>query len=127
MSSQITLTLTDDVLARAETLARRVGRPVETILADTIEVSLRPFGANGEQPVADWPNDEVLAAADATLPAAVDQRLSALLDGQQSGRLTSPEHAELAALFQQYQDGLLRKARAIHEAVSRGLRESPEP
>jgi hypothetical protein len=127
MSSQVTLTLTDDVLARAETLARRVGQPLETVLADTIEVSLRPLGANGDSSVAEWTDEEVLAAADADLAPAVDQQLSVLLDLQQAGRLTATEHAELTALMQQYQDGLLRKARAVRETVCRGLRESPEP
>jgi hypothetical protein len=127
MSAQVTVTLPDDVLARAETLARRVGRPVEVVLADTIEVSLRPLGANGEPPVADWPDEQVLATADAGLPLTADQRLSELLDAQQAGRLTPPEHADLAALMQVYQDGLLRKARAVREAVRRGLREVPGP
>jgi hypothetical protein len=127
MSSQVTVTLTDDVFARAETLARRVGRPLEHVLADTIEVSLQPLGVNGDPPVSGWSDEEVLAAADSGLPPGVDQRLSELLDGQQAGRLSSPETAELAALNQRYQDGLLRKARAVREAVRRGLRESPKP
>ncbi|HEY1380293.1 MAG TPA: hypothetical protein VGF55_26055 [Gemmataceae bacterium] len=127
MSAQVTVTLPDDVLARAETLARRVGRPVEAVLADTIELSLQPLGTDPEPPVADWPDERVLAAADAGLPPAADRRLSDLLDAQQAGRLTSAEQAELAALMQVYQDGLLRKARALREAVRRGLREPPEP
>ncbi len=127
MSAQVTVTLPDDVLARAETLARRVGRPVEAVLADTIELSLRPLGADAEPPVADWPDEQVLATADADLPPAADRRLSELLDAQQAGRLTTPEQAELAALMQVYQDGLLRKARALREAVRRGLREPPAP
>jgi hypothetical protein len=127
MSTPVTLTLPDDVLARAETLARRIGRPVEAVLADTIDVALRPLGANGEPPVAEWSDEQVLAAVDAGLPPAADARLSALLDAQQADRLTTPERSELAALMQLYQDGLLRKARAVREAVGRGLREPPEP
>jgi predicted transcriptional regulator len=127
MSTSVTVTLPDDVLARAETLARRVGRPVEAVLADTIELSLRPLGANGEPPVGEWSDEQVLAAADAGLPSAADERLTRLLESQQAGRLTSPEQAELTALMQLYQDGLLRKARAVREAVRRGLREPPGP
>jgi len=51
-----------------------------------------------------------------------DARLSMLLDHQQAGTLTSEERAELAALMQLYQVGLLRKAQALREAVRRGLR-----
>ena len=65
---------------------------------------------------------EVLALTDLQLPAAQDQRLSALLDRQQVGALTEQERAELAALFHRYQEGLLRKAQALAEAVRRGLR-----
>jgi hypothetical protein len=127
MSSQVTLTLADEFFAQAETLARRVGRPVERVLADTIEVSLRPLGCNGEPAVGDWSDNHVLAVADEDLPAGVDQRMSELLTAQQAGQLTAIESAELAALNQRYQDGLLRNARAIREAVRRGLRESPQP
>ena len=64
MSAQITVTLPEDVLQRAELLARRTGRPVGDILAETIELSLRPLGApsNGERLIADWSDDDVLAA-----------------------------------------------------------------
>src|SRR5688572_7778164 len=107
MSAQVTLTLPDDILRRAESLARRVGRPVEDVLAETIELSLRPLGVGRDEaePVADWSDEDVLAASDAALPAAADQRLSELLDRQQADALTPPEQAELTALMQLYQDG----------------------
>jgi len=50
-----------------------------------------------------------------------DQRLSTMLDRQQAGELTEAERPELLALMQVYQEGLLRKAQALHEAVRRGL------
>jgi hypothetical protein len=50
-----------------------------------------------------------------------DSRLSELLDRQQAGILTDLEHSELQALMQIYQEGLLRKATALSEAVKRGL------
>jgi len=53
---------------------------------------------------------------------AEDRRLSELLDRQQSGVLDDAERAELRSLFASYQTGLLRKARALAEAVHRGLR-----
>jgi hypothetical protein len=52
-----------------------------------------------------------------------DARLSDLLDRQQSGILTETERKELQTLMQIYQEGLLRKATALSEAVKRGLME----
>ncbi len=49
--------------------------------------------------------------------------VSELLDKQQSGTLTENERYELQTLMQTYQEGLLRKATALSEAVRRGLME----
>ena len=65
-------------------------------------------------------------AADTQMPAAEDRRLSELLDRQQAASLSGEERAELRALMQTYQEGLVRKARALREAVRRGLREPLE-
>jgi hypothetical protein len=56
-----------------------------------------------------------------------DRRLGELLDRQQAGLLPGAEPAELAALLQVYQRGLLRKAQALREAVRRGLRAPLQP
>ncbi len=129
MATTITVKLSDDVLHRAELIARRVGRPVDDFLAEAIELSIRPLGTSWteEAPLSDWPDEEILAAADSEMPSAEDQRLSELLDRQQAGSLTGTEHAELAALLRVYQEGLLRKAQALREGVRRGLREPLQP
>jgi hypothetical protein len=129
MGTQVTLTLPDEVFQRAELAARRTGRPVADLLTETIELSLRPLGhpSDEEKPLTSWSDEELLAAADAGMPPAADQRLSELLDRQQAGLLTDAERPELAALMQMYQEGLLRKARALREAVRRGLREPLQP
>lgn len=129
MTTQITVTLPDSVLRRAEVLAQRTGRAVADVLAETIELSLRPLGtASGQEvPATDWSDADVVAAADATLPAAEDARLSELLDRQQAGALNNGERAELSALIERYEAGLLRKAHALREAVRRGLREPLRP
>ncbi len=129
MSTQVTVTLPDDVLQRAELWAQHTNRPVADFLAETIELSLRPLGVppNGHGPVETWSDEEVLVAADAGMPPKEDHRLSDLLYCQQAGTLTDAERAELTALMQVYQEGLLRKARALREAVRRGLRGPLEP
>jgi hypothetical protein len=47
--------------------------------------------------------------------------LSELLDRQQASLLLENERAKLQTLMQIYQEGLLRKATALSEAVKRGL------
>lgn len=129
MSTEITLTLSDITFRRAQRLASLVERPVGDLLSETIELSLAPMD---EQPdrdaaLAALPDDEVLAMADLRLPADQDARLSRLLDDQQAGRLAEADRLELFALMQGYQDGLLRKARGLREAVRRGLRPALSP
>ncbi len=128
MSTQVTLTLPYALWERAGLLARRTGRDVTDLLAETIELSLNPLGVcTAERPVENWPDQDLLVAVDAQLPPADNQRLSELLDRQQDGALAATEQAELRALMQAYQDGLLRKAQTLREAVRRGLRERPAP
>ena len=80
-----------------------------------------------ERPVAELSDQEVLGAAESQMDLDPDRRLSDLLEKQQAGQLTHDEHLALLALLQVYQDGLLRKAQALHEAVQRGLRPPLDP
>src|SRR5437763_7234179 len=124
MSTQITLTLPDKILERAERWAQRMGRPVSEVLAQVIESSLSPLGSESQaaRPIKEESDEEVLAAADLQMSEEDDRRLSELLHRQQAGLLTSSEQAELSARMLAYQEGLLRKAQGLSEAVCRGLR-----
>jgi hypothetical protein len=124
MSTQVLVTLPDDTYWRAEQLARMAGRDIADVLAEMIGLSLQPPGAPnaGARPVADLPDAEVLTLADSHMDPAQDRRLSDLLEQQQAGRLPEEDCRALLALLQVYQDGLLRKAQALNEAVRRGLR-----
>jgi ABC-type metal ion transport system substrate-binding protein len=129
MSTQVTVTLSDEAYRHVERLAQLMGRNVADVLADTIDLSLTPLGPPSEKikSVSELSDQEVLSLADLQMDPAQDRRLSVLLDRQQAGLLTEAERAELLALMQIYQEGLLRKAQALHEAVRRGLREPLEP
>jgi predicted DNA-binding protein len=129
MTEQITLTLPKELVERAEGWARRMGRPVDEVLAQVIESSLAPLGTPlpEDRPVAEWSDEEVLEAADLNLSAEDDRRLSELLYKQQAGTLTEGERGELSGLMLVYQEGLLRKAQGLSEAVRRGLREKVQP
>jgi hypothetical protein len=72
-------------------------------------------------------DEEVLALTELQMVPEQDRRLSALLQKQQEEALSAPERAELFALMQVYQEGILRQAQALREAVWRGLRAPLEP
>jgi hypothetical protein len=129
MSTDVTLSLPDETYRRAEQLAQVTGRALPAILADTLTVSLTLLGAGApaQPPLSEASDDDVVALSDLTMDPAQDQRLSELLDRQQGGELRADERVELIALMQAYQDGLLRKAQALREAVRRGLRAPLEP
>ena len=129
MSMDVTVSLPDEIYHRAENLARLTGRDLPAVLADTLAMSLSLLGSEGTlpPPLAEASNEEVIALADLQMEPAQDRRLSTLLDRQQAGQLRTEERVELVALMQVYQEGLLRKAQALAEAVRRGIREPLTP
>jgi hypothetical protein len=129
MSARVEITLPDEVYHRAERLAHLINRDVADVLADTIALSLPLLGPQAEivRPVTELSDEDVLALTELQMEPSQDHRLSTLLDKQQAGELSAAEHPELLALMQLYQEGLLRKAQALGEAVRRGLREPLEP
>jgi hypothetical protein len=129
MSTQVVVTLPDDVYRRVERLAHLASRDVADVVADTLALSLLPVGLPAEpvRVVTELPDEELLELVDLQMPPAQDQKFSRLLQKQQEGQLSDIERSELLSLMQLYQDGLLRKAQALREAVRRGLREPLEP
>ena len=123
MSTQVTVTLPDDLWECAQLWANYSGRPVSEFLAEAIELSVLPLG-EAPKPINEWTDEEVLATADTQLPAGVDERLTELLAAQREANLSHDQRDELHRLMLLYQERLLRKAIALCEAVRRGLRES---
>jgi hypothetical protein len=129
MTTQVTLTLDDETYRRAQHLAQLTGRTIADILADTIDISLQPLDVElvNSRSISQLSDKEVLELADSQMEFSQDRRLLSLLDKQQTGQLVDNERSELLALMQVYQDGLLRKAQALNEAVQRGIRKPLEP
>lgn len=124
MSVQVMVALPDQVYRRAVNLARLTSQDVPKLLADTIELSLPSVMAlENTVAVRELSNDSVLALAHSQMEPELDKRLSVLLSKQQDGEMVDIERRELAALMQTYQEGLLRKAQALAEAVRRGIME----
>ena len=123
MSTEITITLPDEVYQRAERLARLANRDLASILADMIQIDLPPVSPDVTtlEPVSALSDEEILALTQLQMEPDRDARLSQLLACQQAGILTETERPQLQFLMQIYQEGLLRKATALSEAVKRGL------
>jgi len=125
MSTQVTITLPDEIYQRAELFARLANRDVASVLADTIQLSIPLVRPNilDLEPISDLSDEQGFALTELQMEPDQDARLSELLDRQQAGLLAEEERLGLQALMQIYQEGLLRKATALSEAVKRGLME----
>jgi hypothetical protein len=126
MSTDVTVSLSDAVCQRAQVWAEQAGRSLPDFLAEAIESSLLPLG-NMPPTVETWSNDEVVAPANGFLSPDDDRRLSELLALQREAAIDDHQRLELSRLMQLYQQGLVRKAAAIQEAVRRKLREPLGP
>lgn len=90
MSTQITITLTDDVYQKADRFARLANRDIASVLADTIQSSIPNISeaATTLTPIPLLSDADVLALTELQMEPAQDIQLSALLDRQQAGLLT---------------------------------------
>jgi hypothetical protein len=125
MSISITINLPDDLYQRAKRFAHLANRDLESVIADTMLSSLPLMGDHIDalQPVEVLSDEDVLALARSQMEPQQDARMSVLLAKQRENELVGEESCELATLMQAYQEGWLRKATALAEAVKRGLME----
>jgi hypothetical protein len=127
MSTQVTVTLPDDVYEGIERLAENSGRDVNDVLANTLTISLSLLL---EQPNAQdleaLSDTEVLALVDGRMEESLSKRMSQLLQKNQNGELDEIEQHELSLFMYVYHQGSLRKVQAMEEAIRRGLRSAPK-
>lgn len=125
MSTEVTVTLPDEVYRRVERLAQLTHRDIADVVTDTLTLSLPSLRSQSDTPppIASLSDAEVRALSELQMEPDQDRRLSLLLERQQADQCSEAERAELGALMQRYQEGLLRKAQALQDAVRRGLRE----
>lgn len=123
MEREVTLSLPEHVLRRAERLAVLAGEDVDTILAMTLGRTLPPLPNEfDEVDFAQLSDIEVLSLADSMMDITLSDRMSALHEKQQAESLSGEERAELQLLMEVFSAGQLRKTQALVEAVQRGLR-----
>jgi hypothetical protein len=116
MSETVTLELPADLVRRARALAAATNRRFEDAVAEWIGRVV------AEPPVESLPDDQVLALCDARLTDAQQGELSELLGRNTDGDLAGADRDRLDELMAAYRQGLVLKARAVKEAVARGLR-----
>ena len=124
MSTQVVLTLSDDLYEQARQWAILTQREVPQFLTEALALVLMPVGAlpAGSPPVTALSDAEILALAQVQMAPQQGQRLDQLLTKQGEETLTEHEQAELLALMQVYHQLWLRQSEALAEAVHRGLR-----
>ncbi|NKQ35139.1 MAG: hypothetical protein HF973_05920 [Chloroflexi bacterium] len=127
--TSITVELPRETYQRASRLAQLTNRKVSDVLTETLTLSLPPFTTPEEIETAltNLPDEKIIELTNLEMQPDEDRRLSLLLDKQQAGELNTIEKEELSRLMQLYQEGLLRKAWALSEAVKRGLIEPLTP
>ena len=104
-------------------------RDLSETLTDALTIVLTPVysAPELEGPVANLPNEELLALTKLQMKPAQGQRFSELLKKQREGLLNESERLELLALGRIYEQFWLRQSEALAESVRRGLRQPLEP
>jgi len=127
MSIQLTVTLPDRVYERIKRLAELTGRDVQDTLAETLDGLLPPLSSEMDtRPIETLTDSELIRLSEQMMDEMQSARMSALLYKQQAEPITEAERAELQMLMDVYETGQIRKARALAEAVKRGLRQPLE-
>lgn len=113
MTETVTLDLPLDVARRARAVAAATNRRVEDVVVEWLG------RAAADPPVEVLPDTEVMELANGQMTADDQAALSELLGRQ--AELTAAEREQLDTLLGTYRRGLVLKARAMKEAVARGL------
>lgn len=126
MDAPITLTIPDDISARAHEIAAATAQPVEQVLLNhlkTLAIPIPTLPAD-EQTELDalhaLSDDALWTIAAEQMPDAVQARMQTLMDGNSRGRLTPDEYGELEKLVERGDRLMVRKAEAAGILMERG-------
>ena len=106
MTTQVTISLPDDLYQGMSSFAQLLGKDIRDVLTETIALSLSPIATQAKVriPVTALSDREILALAEMQMQPQDDPRLGELLARQEEGLLTIPEQSELLGLMQGYQE-----------------------
>jgi len=116
MTEQLTLDLPEELARRAREFAAATHRRVEDAIVEWIDRAVT------EQDFAHLSDDQIKDLCDLKLDDAEQQQMSVLLEKQREQEIDPVESQRLELLMDNYRRGLLLKARALKEAVKRGLK-----
>ena len=115
MNQQITIEVSEQVWRRASILAEQNRRKPEDVLEEWLEETV------AETRIEDLSDQEILALSEMKFDDRQQTDFSRLLEKNRENTLNLSEKRELDALMQTYENGLLRKSKALRVAVERGL------
>jgi hypothetical protein len=115
MNQQITIEVSEQVWRRASILAEQKSRQLEDVLEEWLEETV------AETRIEDLSDEEVLALTESRFDDERQRDFSRLLERNREGILDDSEKRELDQMMQIYENGLLRKSKALRVAVERGL------
>lgn len=121
MPTEVLMSVPAEFAAQITASANHSGHTV----AETLRKLIESIQQQTSPAMNDWSNEQVATAADLKLPVKDSERISELLWSQQAGKITADEQAELQNLMTCYQALQLYQARALGEAIRRGLRTPP--
>ena len=116
MAEIVTLELPETLAQRAKDIAAFTHRQLEDVLIEWIDHAI------ADLPVESLPDEQVLALCDLQMASQQQEVFSDLLARNREAQLNEVEVRQLDELMQVYRDGLVRKARALKVAVTRGLK-----
>src|SRR5262245_30174966 len=116
MAEKVTIELPEDVAQQVRAVAAHTRRSVDEVLVDWVRC------AGAELGLELLAAEELLAICDSQPDPAQQAELSELLERNREGALSAGDRDRLDELMRSYRAALVRKARALKVAVSRGLR-----
>lgn len=115
MNQQITIEVSEQVWRRASVLAEQKQRKPEEVLEEWLEETV------AETRIEDLSDQEVLALTEMRFDDERQNDFSRLLEKNRENNMDLSEKRDLDALMRAYENGLLRKSKALRVAVERGL------
>ncbi len=116
MTETVKLQLSKTVAQQAKEIAALSHRQLEDVLLEWIN-----YGVT-ELPIESLPDEQILALCNLQMDSQEQENLRDLLVRNREGQLSEVEVNQLDALMEVYRQGLVRKAKALKVAVSRGLK-----
>jgi hypothetical protein len=129
--SDYTLTIPEDVYARARQIAEEIAQPVDQVMIDHLRMMAAPLPALAPEEEAELDalkslsDDALWTMAREQMPEDLQARMQELMDKNSLGSITPEEYGELEGLVERGQRLMLRKSEAAALLTQRGYKAGP--